>query len=111
MTMPFPNLGHAASRSAREPVRPYGRTGSLADRLAAWPKLGNGIVIDPDSRLTQLGLLPVCPDENYYFFESRSYGGDSDASLPDLTRRWVAETFDIDDARPFIAPLSSSADP
>jgi ADP-heptose:LPS heptosyltransferase len=83
----------------------YVRTGSLAERLAAWPQLPDGIVIDPDSRLTQLGLLPVCAEENYYFFESRSYGGDSDASLPDLTRRWVSETFGVDDARPFIAPL------
>lgn len=89
---------------------PYIRTGSLADRLAAWPKLEHGIVIDPDSRLTQLGLLPVCPDENYYFFESRSYGGDSDASLSDLTRRWVAETFAIADAQPFIAPLAAVGD-
>lgn len=89
----------------------YRRTGSLAERLSAWPKLPDGIVIDPDSRLTQLGLLPVCPEENYYFFESRSYGGDSDASLPDLTRRWVAETFGVEDARPFIAPPPSRADP
>jgi ADP-heptose:LPS heptosyltransferase len=83
----------------------YVRTGSLAERLAAWPQLPDGIVIDPDSRLTQLGLLPVCPEENYFFFESRSYGGDSGASLPELTRRWVSETFGVDDARSFIAPL------
>jgi hypothetical protein len=86
---------------------PYGRTATLAERLAAWPKLRDGIVIDPDSRLTQLGLLPVCEDENYYFFESRSYGGESDATLPELTQRWVAETFGIDDAHPFIAPLAA----
>lgn len=64
-------------------------------------------MIDPDSRLTQLGLLPVCPEENYYFFESRSYGEDSEASLSDLTRRWIAGTFGIEDARPFIAPLEA----
>ena len=39
------------------------------------------IVIDPDSRLTQLGLLPICPEEDYYFFESRSYGADGDDAL------------------------------
>ncbi len=33
------------------------------------------LVIDPDSRLTQLGLLPVCPEERYRLFESRAYGG------------------------------------
>jgi hypothetical protein len=86
---------------------PYGRTSSLKDRLAAWPKLPDGVVIDPDSRLTQLGLLPVCDDANYYFFESRAYGGDSDAALPELTSRWIAETFGIEDAQPFIAPLDA----
>lgn len=87
---------------------PYLRGGSLAERLSAWPQLPDGIVIDPDSRLTQLGLLPVCPDEDYYFFESRSYGGDSDLSLPELTRRWLAETFGVPDARAFIAPLEAT---
>ena len=53
------------------------------------------IVIDPDSRLTQLGLLPVCPDDRYYFFESRGYGGDGDDPLPVLAGRWAAETFGI----------------
>src|SRR5260221_10301134 len=59
----------------------YERNGSLAERLSVWPSLredlshGTGnLIIDPDSRLTQLGLLPVCPDENYFFFESRPYG-------------------------------------
>ena len=95
----------------------YGRSGSLLDRLAVWPQIrelvsgANSIVIDPDSRLTQLGLLPVSPDEDYFFFESRSYGGDSDATLPDLTRRWVGETFGIQDAKQFIAPLPAVGDP
>jgi hypothetical protein len=61
------------------------------------------IVIDPDSRLTQLGLLPICPEEDYYFFESRSYGGDGDAPLSALARRWVSETFGVPDARPYIS--------
>jgi hypothetical protein len=64
----------------------------------------DSIVIDPDSRLTQLGLLPVCAEENYYFFESRAYGGDGDQSLGALTRQWVAETFGVEDARAYIAP-------
>ena len=60
----------------------YPRSGSLRERLEAWHALRRSlaqpesITIDPDSRLTQLGLAPVCADENYYFFESRSYGGD-----------------------------------
>ena len=95
----------------------YGRSGSLADRLSIWGVLREAlstprsIVIDPDSRLTQLGLLPVCPEENYYFFESRSYGGDSDGSLPELTRKWVAQTFGVEKAKPFIAPLPATGNP
>jgi hypothetical protein len=86
----------------------YGRSGKLDDRLSIWPSLREtmcksaSIVIDPDSRLTQLGLLPICPEEDYYFFESRSYGGDSDAPLSVLTRSWVSETFGVADARPYI---------
>ncbi len=95
----------------------YGRSGALLDRLSIWPELREAlstprsIVIDPDSRLTQLGLLPVCAEENYYFFESRSYGGDSDEALPDLTRRWVAQTFGIEKAKPFISPLPATGNP
>ncbi|MGE5567446.1 MAG: glycosyltransferase family 9 protein [Rhodospirillales bacterium] len=82
----------------------YVRRGALRDRLAACPRFDelDSIVIDPDSRLTQLGLMPVCPEENYYFFESRSYGGDTDESLGILARRWAAEVFGIADARAFI---------
>ena len=85
------------------------RRGTLRERLAAWPELRealaqpDSIVIDPDSRLTQLGLLPVCPEERYRFFESRAYGGDGDDSLPVLAGRWAAQTFGIPDARPFVA--------
>jgi len=86
----------------------YGRSGSIEDRLLVWPKLResvsvpNSIVIDPDSRLTQLGLLPICREEDYYFFESRSYGGTSDEPLSRLASRWVAETFGVEDAKPYI---------
>ena len=89
----------------------YGRRDNLADRLGIWPSLRaalsqpNSIVIDPDSRLTQLGLLPVCAEENYFFFESRAYGGDAALALPVLARQWAAETFGITDAKAFLAPL------
>jgi hypothetical protein len=83
----------------------------LRERLASQPYFEDGIVIDPDSRITQLGLLPVCPEQNYYFFESRSYGGDSDESLSTLTSRWASETFGVAGARAYIAPLPSSARP
>jgi ADP-heptose:LPS heptosyltransferase len=82
------------------------RRGALRERLEACPRIEEpaSIVIDPDSRLTQLGLLPICPEESYYFFESRAYGAEGDESLGALTRRWISETFDIPDARAWIAP-------
>ncbi len=87
----------------------YGRAGTLDDRLSVWPELrdavccDSSIIIDPDSRLTQLGLLPICPEGDYYFFESRSYGGDGDESLPVLARRWVSETFSVVEAQTYIS--------
>ena len=85
---------------------PYPRSSSLADRLAAsaalW--LADGIVIDPDSRLTQLGLVRVCDDARYFFFKSRSYGGDGMERLPDLASRWASEVFGVEGSRPYIAP-------
>src|SRR5207245_8731657 len=95
----------------------YLRSGSVAERLAQRSlllpllSLPESIVIDPDSRLTQLGLLPVCPEENYFFFESRAYGHNSADSITELARRWAAETFDIADAAPYIAPIESRGDP
>ena len=95
-------VGHASVRVIR--------SGSMSDRLASWRELQmllsqpGSIVIDPDSRLTQLGLLPVGAEENYYFFESRSFGGDGDDALPALARRWAAATFGVEDSAPYIAP-------
>lgn len=85
------------------------RRGGLRDRLAAWDDLHEilsdprALVLDPDSRLTQLGLLPVAADERYHLFESRSYGADSDRALPDLAAEWAAETLSVEGARPYIA--------
>ena len=88
----------------------YGRGGTLRERLAVGLRLetefgqAGSLVIDPDSRLTQLGLLPVCPEPACYFFESRSHGGAGDESLTELTRGWLRDTFGIPDAQPYIAP-------
>jgi hypothetical protein len=98
----------AADSRLRHIAIAYGRSGTIDDRLSIWPALRESmckpasIVIDPDSRLTQLGLLPICPEEDYYFFESRSYGGEGDEPLSVLARRWVSETFGVADARPYI---------
>jgi ADP-heptose:LPS heptosyltransferase len=93
----------------------YRRSGSVRDRLALWPdlkrllSLPNAIVIDPDSRLTQLGLLPVCPEENYYFFESRAYEAEGDDPLPLLAARWASQTFAIDGAVAWVAPRTAES--
>ena len=86
----------------------YGRAGLLRERVEAGLRLrealaGAEVVIDPDSRITQLGLLPVCEEERYFFFESRSYGGCGLETLPVLASRWAGETFGAADARPFLA--------
>src|SRR5579884_2264481 len=92
---------------------PYQRNGTLADRLSVWPRLReildqpHALVIDPDSRLTQLGLLPVCPEEQYVFFESRAYGADTDEPLVALTKRWAEESFGVEDARPWVRPAAA----
>jgi hypothetical protein len=92
---------------------PYARSGALAERLRASATLWfeDGIVIDPDSRLTQLGLIAVCDPDRYFFFESRSYGADTNDRLPDLASRWAREVFGVDNARPFLAAKPVSGDP
>jgi hypothetical protein len=88
---------------------PYRRTGTLAERLAASEGLRplldkpNAIVLDPDSRLTQLGLIPVCDESRYYFFESRS--STAPGSLSQLTAAWIEQTLATSGSRGFIAPM------
>jgi ADP-heptose:LPS heptosyltransferase len=92
----------------------YGRSSLLRDRLLAAAELQiavdelGSIVIDPDSRLTQLGLIPICDDSRYFFFESRAYGGELEATLPDLTAEWANEVFDVEPPAAYVAPLRQS---
>src|SRR5579884_1534828 len=78
----------------------YGRSSLLRDRLLAAAELQvavdepSAIVIDPDSRLTQLGLMPICDDSRYFFFESRALGGLTDSPLTQLVSEWLTEVFD-----------------
>jgi ADP-heptose:LPS heptosyltransferase len=97
----------------------YERGGTLLERLNAWPALAAQVtaetaglraeeylVVDPDSRLTQLGLLPVAPHESsYLFFESRSYTSEFGKSLGELTSQWLNEVFDPSSAPslPYVA--------
>jgi ADP-heptose:LPS heptosyltransferase len=83
--------------------------GGLRERLAAWGELktalsaADSLVIDPDSRLTQLGLLPVCDEDRYHLFESRAYGGSGTHALSQLATAWAEETFGVEGASPYIA--------
>ncbi len=100
-------LFEADPRITHQPA-PYARSGALRDRLNASAALWfeDGIVLDPDSRLSQLGVLSICPEDRYFFFESRSYGGDSLERLPDLAAKWTGEN-----ARPYVAPKPSDRPP
>jgi ADP-heptose:LPS heptosyltransferase len=85
------------------------RRGSLRERLAVREELRSllaspdSLTIDSDSRLTQLGLLPVCEEVRYHLFESRAYGGASDRTLPELAAAWAEETLGIAGAKPYVA--------
>lgn len=96
-----------ADRRIKHLPAPYARSGALRDRLQASASLWleDGIVIDPDSRLSQLGLLSVCEEHNYFHFSSRAYGGDGDEPLARLAAEWVHEVFGVADAKPCVAPL------
>src|ERR1019366_3263939 len=85
------------------------RRGSLSQRLAVWDELKalaappDILVLDPDSRLTQLGLLPIGDEDRYHLFESRRYGRDSDFNLPTLAARWSQVTLGVPNAVPYVA--------
>jgi ADP-heptose:LPS heptosyltransferase len=81
----------------------YSRKGGLLDRLSSWQSvlkiidrelaacpLENTILIDPDSRLSQLGVLPIIDLKNYYFFDSRSaVSFVGNLSMAQLTNAWL----------------------
>jgi ADP-heptose:LPS heptosyltransferase len=85
----------------------YERGGTVLARLNSWLAVlaavtdelrgladDEWLVIDPDSRLTQLGLLPVVAgDRNYFFFESRRYRSECDWPLARLAAQWYSEVF------------------
>ena len=103
----------------------YARGGSLSERLGSWCDLvglveseleglatDEYLIIDPDSRLTQLGLLPLVgpqvEDECYHLFPSREYTAPGCSSLGELASAWIGElTGELiggqSSARPFLA--------
>ena len=91
---------------------PYGRSGTLRDRLLASQALRGAVdrpgtlVIDPDSRLTQLGLIPVGDDAQYLFFESRAYRSESGVPLSLLAAEWARKTLNVANARAYLQPAT-----
>ncbi len=80
----------------------YPRRGDLLARFSAWfstleaireetAEIGHRfLVIDPDSRLSQLGILPVTDTGRYFFFNSR-FNGSSPyrLSMSELANEWA----------------------
>jgi ADP-heptose:LPS heptosyltransferase len=64
------------------------------------------VIVDPDSRLTQLGILPLVADQRpYLFFESRSYCAAGLQKLGALTAHWLQQVFGIaEPVYPYCAP-------
>ncbi len=97
----------------------YPRGGRLIERLTSWlgavevlrqETLGldptEYMIVDPDSRLTQLGILPLVADQrSYLFFESRSYCAAGLQKLGALTAHWLQQVFGMADSLyPYCAP-------
>jgi ADP-heptose:LPS heptosyltransferase len=91
----------------------YERNGGLLERLSNWQlvlniiqqelttcPLDNTILIDPDSRLSQLGVLPIIPPDQYYFFDSRSdVSFSGNMSMAQLTNAWLDKVTGVDNFR------------
>jgi ADP-heptose:LPS heptosyltransferase len=100
----------------------YPRGGGLIERLTSWQRAVDAVrqdtlgldpteyvIVDPDSRLTQLGLLPLVADERlYFFFESRSYCAAGLQRLSALTAHWLQRVFGM--AEP-IHPYCAASQP
>ncbi len=87
----------------------YKRRGDLIARLNSWLEVlaviknetrgtdpGENVIIDPKSRITQLGLLPLVKgDKGYYFFEpiKRSAKNNRITRLAEDANEWLDEIF------------------
>lgn len=81
----------------------YPRQGTLMDRFHCWKaivdhlteenkRIGTEdfVVIDPDSRLTQLGVLPLVSDDRYLYFNSHTTEPEMDeACMAEITNYWA----------------------
>jgi ADP-heptose:LPS heptosyltransferase len=91
----------------------YQRQGGLLERLFNWQlvldiiqqelatcPLDNTILVDPDSRLSQLGVLPIIPPDHYHFFDSRSdVSFAANMSMAQLANAWLDKVTGVHDFR------------
>lgn len=84
----------------------YPRSGSVKERIAFAEHLRdeittpNSIVLDPDSRITQLGLFPVCEPDRYFHFPSRTTG---EGNLTDIAQQWTERVLGVEGSA-YVAP-------
>lgn len=90
----------------------YERGGTLLERMRSWLCVvavvreltgdcasDEFLLLDPDSRLTQCGMLPLtadtadCLSANYLFFPSREYGQQTRSSVAELASDWLSDVF------------------
>ncbi|MEP6717393.1 MAG: glycosyltransferase family 9 protein, partial [Terriglobia bacterium] len=105
----------AADTRLKHKLAEYPRSGPVSERVAFGQDLRkrleapDRIVIDPDSRMTQLGLIPACEPEHYFHFPSRVIGGTTLANLSDLTGDWLEANFGVRGTA-FMAPRKVPAE-
>jgi ADP-heptose:LPS heptosyltransferase len=89
----------------------YARRGGLFERFASWhatlailqeemPPGGEDdlLVIDPDSRITQLGVLPLLHADNYLFFNTRNHTATTGGRcMAEQANDWMDAVFGVND--------------
>jgi hypothetical protein len=89
----------------------YKNDGSLFEKMSSWPRLleitteeqqgyqaQEVLLFDPDTRLSQLGLLPLMPDTCTCYFPSRASQTDeqNQSNLSTLTNQWLNQLLSED---------------
>jgi hypothetical protein len=93
----------------------YPRSGTVEERIGFGTGLRcriaepDALVVDPDSRFSQLGLVPVCDPARHLHFPSRTIGGTGLGNLSDLVAAWLMATFGVT-GRAYLAPVPVAVD-
>jgi ADP-heptose:LPS heptosyltransferase len=99
------------NRDARLRELTYARRGGLFERFASWHATldilreecadvgeDNVLVIDPDSRISQLGVLPLMHTDNYLFFNTRDRMLSANGRcMAEWTNDWIDAVFGASD--------------